>query len=135
MMGLHKCPRCELNYIRDDEKVCNVCRRDMKGVPDADEQALCIECGENPVVNGRDLCAYCLRELRRREKLDKLMEHAQEPDELTEIDVDELDEIDVPVTGDIPSEELQEIHREFGDEDDELNSGGDDEDDQEEEDI
>ncbi len=26
-MGLRKCPRCELNYIRDDEKLCDVCSR------------------------------------------------------------------------------------------------------------
>ena len=30
-MALRKCPRCELNYIKDDEKYCNVCRREMKG--------------------------------------------------------------------------------------------------------
>ena len=30
-MGLRKCPRCELNYIRDDEQLCNVCKRHMKG--------------------------------------------------------------------------------------------------------
>lgn len=30
-MALRKCPRCELNYIKDDEKYCNVYRREMKG--------------------------------------------------------------------------------------------------------
>ena len=33
-MGLRKCPRCELNYIRDDEQLCNVCKRHMKGGAD-----------------------------------------------------------------------------------------------------
>ena len=45
-MGLRKCPRCELNYIRDDEKYCNVCKREMKGEPDVEDGVvLCIECG------------------------------------------------------------------------------------------
>ena len=37
-MALRKCPRCELNYIKDDEKYCNVCRREMKAI----SQALCV---------------------------------------------------------------------------------------------
>ena len=30
-MNLIKCPRCDLNYIREDEKYCKVCLREMKG--------------------------------------------------------------------------------------------------------
>lgn len=60
-MGLRKCPRCELNYIRDDEKYCNVCKREMKGEPDVEDGVvLCIECGENPVVKGSDLARFAL---------------------------------------------------------------------------
>ena len=36
-MGLRKCPRCELNYIRDDEQLCNVCKRHMKGEAETDD--------------------------------------------------------------------------------------------------
>jgi len=113
-MRLRKCPRCELNYIKEDEKLCNVCRREIKGEDDGDElQRLCAECGENPPMIGHDLCSYCIRERQRREKLDKLMERA--PSEtIVDIDVDGLDEIDMPANGEIPSEELQEIHRELG---------------------
>ena len=32
-MKLVKCPRCDLNYIREDEKYCKVCLREMKGEP------------------------------------------------------------------------------------------------------
>jgi len=113
-MRLRKCPRCELNYIREDEKYCNICRREMKGEADVEEVQLCNECGENPVSPGKEYCSYCLREIQRREKLEKMMERPS-TEELTDIDVDELDEIDMPISGDIPSEELQEIHREFGD--------------------
>jgi hypothetical protein len=116
-MGLRKCPRCELNYIKDDEKYCNVCRREMKGEADDSEdmQNICIECGENPALNGQELCAYCLSERRRREKMETLME---QPTPIA-MDMTQLDEIDVPLSTDIPTEDLQEIHKEFGDGEDE----------------
>ena len=50
-MGLRKCPRCELNYIRDDEQLCNVCKRHMKGEAETDDVVtICTECGENPAA-------------------------------------------------------------------------------------
>ena len=61
-MGLKKCPRCELNYIKDDEKLCNVCKRSAKLVDDSEEETLCIECGEHPALEGKELCAECYRE-------------------------------------------------------------------------
>ena len=45
-MAFRKCPRCELNYITDDEKLCSVCRREVKGEPDHNNvPELCAECG------------------------------------------------------------------------------------------
>lgn len=71
-MGLRKCPRCELNYIRDDEQLCNVCKRHMKGEAETDDVVtICTECGENPAVRGSELCAMCLREARRQENLER----------------------------------------------------------------
>ncbi len=119
-MGLRKCPRCELNYIRDDEKYCNVCKREMKGEADTEDSAtLCIECGENPVVKGSELCAICLREARRQEKLSNLADDIRDRDELSLTSV-ALDEIEVPLPqdGEIPESELDEIDKELGDEDD-----------------
>ena len=29
-MALRKCPKCELNYIREGEQYCNLCMRAMK---------------------------------------------------------------------------------------------------------
>ena len=50
-MAFRKCPRCELNYITDGEKLCSVCRREVKGEPDHNNvPELCAECGERPVV-------------------------------------------------------------------------------------
>ena len=106
-MGLRKCPRCELNYIRDDEQLCNVCKRHMKGEAETDDVVtICTECGENPAVRGSELCAMCLREARRQENLEK------RADDLTGSsvvdDMDGIDELEVPIDDDIPEIELEE---------------------------
>lgn len=75
-MALRKCPKCELNYIREGEQYCNVCMRAMKNgriqveSVAEEEEALCSECGEAPVVRGYDLCANCLREQKRQAELE-----------------------------------------------------------------
>ena len=101
-MSLIKCPRCELNYMNDTDKMCS-------------------ECGENPVVPGQELCAYCLKELARR--TDESTDDTVEPTAANiEIDsVSSMDEIEL----DIPEDMDGEV---FDDEDDE-----DKEDDEEEE--
>ena len=67
-MGLIKCPRCELNYMLDTDKMCSVCKREVRGESEQYEMVeLCSECGENPVVPGQELCAYCLKELAQRD--------------------------------------------------------------------
>lgn len=113
-MGLKKCPRCELNYIREDEKYCDVCKRYKKGEADTDLSiANCLECGERPAVRGNDLCAICLREVRRQAALAKLSDDLSDDIELTGGDMDDME---VPLVGadDIPERELQEIDRELG---------------------
>ncbi|MDL2217862.1 hypothetical protein LJC27_04315 [Christensenellaceae bacterium OttesenSCG-928-M15] len=111
-MALRKCPKCELNYIRDEETYCNVCKRDMKGGVDEAEEHICAECGENKALSGQDFCAYCLTDKKRREKLEKLMEKPS----LLEMDMEQLDEIEVvPLENDIPEEDLNDIQEEFGD--------------------
>ena len=83
-MALHKCPKCELNYIREGEEYCEVCKREMKRAQargkhadeevDDDEVVMCSECGEAPVVRGSDLCAACLREQKRQVELENATE-------------------------------------------------------------
>ena len=116
-MGLRKCPRCELNYIKDDEQFCSVCRRSMKGeTENEDAVVMCTECGENPAVKGGELCAICLREVRRQESLEKLADSRKKGeavDELGDVEMDEL-EVEVPIDNDIPEMELKEIDKELG---------------------
>ena len=121
-MSLIKCPRCELNYMNDTDKMCSVCRRQVRGESESfDMIEMCSECGENPVVPGQELCAYCLKELARR--TDESTDDTVEPTAANiEIDsVSSMDEIEL----DIPEDMDGEV---FDDEDDE-----DKEDDEEEE--
>lgn len=120
-MGLRKCPRCELNYIRDDQQYCDVCKREMKGEKETDESVtICVECGENPAVKGGELCAICLREARRQEKLSSSGDdiHAPDTSAMNDVTLDEI-EVPMPVDGEIPASELDEIDRELGEDDDE----------------
>ena len=114
-MTLEKCPKCEINYLQEGEKYCEVCRRAMKGGHETDElSGVCIECGESPVVRGTELCAACLREKRHQEKLEKMVDERVLPDSIDLEDV-ELDEIEVPIENDIPESEMEEIDKELGD--------------------
>lgn len=124
-MGFKKCPICELNYISEEESCCAVCKRAKHGNDNDDSEMLCIECGENPVVRGSELCAECLREARRQEKIQKSIEPLTD----TVLDVGALDDMEVPIAddSDIPQSEMEEIHKEL---DDDFNDedGEDDED-------
>lgn len=62
-MKLVKCPRCELNYIQETEKLCKVCLREMKGSQAEDEMELCSVCNAAPALPGHDVCLSCLKEM------------------------------------------------------------------------
>ncbi len=62
-MKLVKCPRCDLNYIREDEKYCKICLQEMKGESRSEEIELCSICNEEPALPGKDVCLFCLREM------------------------------------------------------------------------
>lgn len=62
-MGWIKCPRCEMNYIQEDEKYCKICKREMKGEKPREEVEICTVCNEHPVMPGKDVCAICYKEM------------------------------------------------------------------------
>ena len=129
-MSLIKCPRCELNYMNDTDKMCSVCRREVRGESEQFEMIeMCSECGENPVVPGQELCAYCLKELARRSAVST--DDTIEP-EATSIEIDSvsgMDEIELDLHGDLDGEDFGEDAKvEFGDDEED-----DDEDDENEE--
>lgn len=68
-MGYIKCPRCDLNYMKDDEKYCDVCKAELKIGPalkfaalnddDELEQSLCPICKRNFMDASEEMCAEC----------------------------------------------------------------------------
>ncbi len=96
-MALYKCPKCELNYIRDGESYCEVCKREMKrararGIQaeddDEEEIVMCSECGEKPAVRGGELCSACLKEKKRQ----VVLESASTVSDDDDYDEDDLSE-------------------------------------------
>ena len=122
-MGLVKCPRCELNYMKEGEKYCKVCAREMRGLDDTHEHLeLCVVCGVRPAQLGSELCVECLREHKMMEDLneDPYVDLADPAEEALH-EVDDLDdmELDLGEDDDAPAEEIDEIEREFDSEEDE----------------
>ena len=55
-MGYIKCPRCDLNYIREEEEYCDVCKAELKFCPQ-----LIFAVDEDEVEMGEKLCPFCKR--------------------------------------------------------------------------
>lgn len=63
-----KCPRCELNYIKSDERYCAVCKAEMKmegGRLEISEELedleLCPVCGQNFISSEQSMCEECVK--------------------------------------------------------------------------
>ena len=122
-MNLVKCPRCDLNYIREDEKYCKVCLREMKGEDKEDEVELCSVCNEEPALPGRDVCLFCLKEMNKSNSAqddDSESEGTENVDTSNIGDMDSvsgMDEIIPEEDENIPSQEYGEIEEELSLED------------------
>ena len=106
-MGFIKCPRCELNYIREEEQYCSVCKREMKGETREDPFELCSICNENPVMPGKDVCLICYKEMNQQQGLrDQGIDSGDSSDvSLSMEDVSEMEEIELDtLPGDVPDE-------------------------------
>ena len=129
-MGLIKCPRCELNYMLDTEKMCSICRREVRGENEQDDMIeLCSECGENPVVPGQELCAYCLKELASRSDDDQQDEEHSVAN-ASDIGIDSvstMDEIELDIDSDLDDDAISEEDKAFfgSDDDDEEEENAD----------
>ena len=129
-MGFIKCPRCERNYIREEEQYCSVCKREMKGEVHDDPFELCSICNENPVMPGKDVCLMCYKEMNQQQGLhDASVEEPETPDvnldmedvsEMQEIELDALpDDIPEEIGEQISLEEEQSKEAEMDDDEDE----------------
>ena len=120
-MQLVKCPRCDLNYIREDEKYCKVCLRELKGEKNADEVELCSICNEEPALPGRDVCLFCLKEMNKSNSLPEEQEEGTaEPVDTNSIgDMDSVSGMDeiIPEVEEEETDEFEEIDQEMSLED------------------
>ena len=110
-MALKKCPRCELNYVREGEKYCDVCKREMKGEKHQEDIELCTVCNEAPALPGKDVCLFCLKEMNKNGEDENDEETPVSPDE-PNLDIDPvstMDEIIPDIQEDIPAKEYDEI--------------------------
>lgn len=109
-MGFIKCPRCELNYIREEEQYCSVCKREMKGEVHDDPFELCSICNENPVMPGKDVCLVCYKEMNQQQGLrDDTSDEQETPDVSLDMeDVTDMQEIELDTLGDEMPEEIGE---------------------------
>ena len=109
-MGFIKCPRCELNYIREEEQYCSVCKREMKGEVHEDPFELCSVCNENPVMPGKDVCLMCYKEMNQQQGLrDDSAEEPETPDVSLDMgDVSDMEEIELEALPDDMPEEIGE---------------------------
>ena len=122
-MNLVKCPRCDLNYILEGEKLCKVCQRELKGDKRDSEVELCSICNEAPALPGKDVCLFCLKEMNKSNSTpddESIERETLEPDNIGDMDsMSGMDEIIPEVDDDsgIPSQEFGEIENELSLED------------------
>ena len=111
-MRLMKCPRCELNYLREGETYCSVCRREMRGEDRRDENEMCSICNEHPVMPGKELCVYCYAEMQRGNS----SVNNDAGDISVEVDIDpvsEMDAIETDADTGMSESEFQEMENEL----------------------
>ncbi|MBP3647678.1 MAG: hypothetical protein J6K55_14775 [Clostridia bacterium] len=114
-MNLVKCPRCDLNYILDTEKLCKVCLREMKGNHVEDDLELCSVCNAAPALPGRDVCLSCLKEMSSTNSDEDVEENQTVVDESTIglNSMSSMDEIIPQIHEDIPENEFGDIESEL----------------------
>ncbi len=109
-MKLVKCPRCELNYIQEDEDYCKICKREMKGERQHDEIEMCTVCNEAPALPGKDVCLFCLKEMNsNNDRHDDENEGRVGESSLGIDPVSSMDEIIPEIDEEIPEREYDEI--------------------------
>ena len=138
-MNLVKCPRCDLNYILEGEKLCKVCQRELKGDKWGNEVELCSICNEAPALPGKDVCLFCLKEMNKSNSKpdDPAESEAGENVDTSNIgDMDSVSGMDEIIPEDdetIPSQEYGEIGAELSLEDVREDEEREEEEDEEEE--
>lgn len=128
-----KCPRCELNYILEEEEYCEICREELRGIAheevleDVEESGVCPICHVNFLNEGETVCESCAAEMEDNDgKMSAIGDVEPDWDIGDEEAVDETDLADDDV--DLSVEDLAEEEA-MDDEDDGYGDGNDEDDD------
>ena len=96
-----KCPRCELNYILEDEDYCHVCKSEMKHHTEADDELLDLEdmelcpvCGQNYIKEDQTMCDECRGRSKSSKDSDSSLKDWKEEDESEDSRVSAESDID-----------------------------------------
>lgn len=119
-MALRKCPKCELNYIKDDQSMCDVCAKALKSAVFMDDADICPNCGERTVASGKEFCSVCLAEFKRlaKEASSKGMdEPSMLPVETPADDIVEMEDVELEDDDETPFDIEQEIDEDMAEED------------------
>ena len=108
-MAFIRCPRCELNFMREDEQLCSVCRRELQGDLQEDTYELCSICGENPVMPGRDVCYACHKEMMQQDEDQEEEEEEEEESQDIEIDMENVADMEELEVDEIPDDIPEDI--------------------------
>lgn len=110
-MAYKKCPRCNLNYIKDVDALCMVCMEDLGKTSrldkDDEDYDICPECGDNVIKSGEEMCYQCMLE-RTKDTVDEAVKKSTEWGEITpgaevtdsfhvdlEEEIEELEKVDL----------------------------------------
>ena len=123
-MSIVKCPRCEINFIKEEDGYCAICKKELSGEALREENVdICMECGRRPTVAGEELCKKCLKEHRLitalaiEEELEEEETEEDGSDDETEEILDEDLAVEETMANDIPAE-LSGFESEWGDDED-----------------
>lgn len=114
-----KCPRCELNWIKEEDEYCDVCKAEMgiEGftlLDDDEDEMLCPVCGVNYIEHGEKMCAEC-----RAKKAEDSDMFDGEEDSQQNSNIDEEENIEKISFDELDEEEKLDMYDEaFDDQDD-----------------
>ena len=107
-MAYKKCPRCNLNYVKDTDLLCKICLEEvgkaLRSNDEEDEYDICPECGEQIIKAGEEMCTQCLVEQNKDEvdppkkkddDWEKVSDEEDDEEELYESETQDLTEIDL----------------------------------------
>lgn len=122
MPKFKKCPRCDINYILDDQDYCEICREELRGIShieeleETEEAEICPRCRVNFLNEGEKVCEACALVLEEEEKTEVIGD--VEPDwDIT--DDDAADAVLVEEDVELSLEDLAEEEA-FDDEEEEV---------------